>query len=181
MRCGQIIGLASWEMERDREQKVGDGMWPFHNGISIVWPMEANQQKPEKCWYWVSENIIWNVLHPVRNLDYCYRALFVSLKQNHSPGRLYRPLRSVQRYFWDLVRFGTAIFTEFVRVKVVLVFAMKKFSAFISCAETLLSYFPQLLDTTQGSHLSIRMCFYEWVRGRYLICLYIKVCLYTVW
>ena len=25
-RCGQIIGLASWEMERDREQKVGDGM-----------------------------------------------------------------------------------------------------------------------------------------------------------
>ena len=48
VRCGQIIGLASWEMERDREQKVGDGMWPFHNGISIVWPMEANQQKPEK-------------------------------------------------------------------------------------------------------------------------------------
>ena len=26
VRCGQIIGLASWEMERDREQKVGDGM-----------------------------------------------------------------------------------------------------------------------------------------------------------
>ena len=111
VRCGQIIGLASWEMERDREQKVGDGMWPFHNGISIVWPMEANQQKPEKCWYWVSENIIWNVLHP-SNLEYCVLALFVSLKQNHSPGRLYRPLRSVQRYCWDLVRFGTAIFTQ---------------------------------------------------------------------
>ena len=145
VRCGQIIGLASWEMERDREQKVGDGMWPFHNGISIVWPMEANQQKPEKMLI-LSEwkYLIWNVLHPVRNLEYCVRALFVSLKQNHSPGRLYRPLRSVQRYFWDLVWFGTVIFIQFVKVKVLLVFAMKKFSAFISCAETLLiSYFPQ--------------------------------------
>ena len=42
-------------------------------------PISKNQKK---CWYWVSENIIWNILHPVRNLKYCYRALFVSLKQN---------------------------------------------------------------------------------------------------
>ena len=146
VRCGQIIGLASWEMERDREQKVGDGMWPFHNGISIVWPMEANQQKPEKMLIlseWKYYLKCSSSCEKFRILLSCFICIFEAELFS------WKALQaSVQRYFCDLVLFGTVIFIQFVKVKVLLVFAMKKFSAFISCAETLLSYFSQLLDTT---------------------------------
>jgi len=110
-------------------------------------PICKNQKK---CWYLASENIFSDVFHPVRNLKYCYRALFVSLKQNHFPGRFYRPLRSVQRYFWDLVWFGTVVFIQFVKVKVLLVFAMRKVLRIYFLRRNLVILFPPIIGHNLG-------------------------------
>ena len=150
MRCGQIIGLASWEMERDREQKVGDGMWPFHNGISIVWPMEANQQKTEKMLIlseWKYYLKCSSSCEKFRILLSCFICIF---KAKSFSWKVLQATEKCSKVFLRLgsVRYCNIHTSQFVRVRVVLMFAMKKFSAIISCAETFLSYFPQLLDTT---------------------------------